>query len=252
METKAFPLSEVKAAGAKGEFEALVSVFGNVDRVRDRVHEGAFTKAIEEQPPPPVVWFHQWKIPPIGETIDWGSTSKGLTVKGRLFVDEEDDHEYARMVYTAMKSREGRPPALRQFSFAYDVDDAEESFEKGSRIRELKSLFPIHEVGPCLRGINEETGLVQAPKATSGFETFNGIYVPATWASSGNSDSYTFTVTKSTTTPEPDPPAPDPEPEPAPPAPEPTPSAEAKAIPAWRFPPRHATQPPVPSGGEKR
>lgn len=251
METKAFPLSEVKAAGAKGEFEALVSVFGNVDRVRDRVHEGAFTKAMAEQPPPPVVWFHQWTIPPIGETLDWGPTAKGLTVKGRLFVDDDDQHEYARMVYTAMKSREGRVPALRQFSFAYDVDDAEETFEKGARIRELKSLFPIHEVGPCLRGINEATGLVEAPKATPGFSDFNGIYVPTTWATNTTDQGFTVTVTKSTTT-TPDPePAPEPEPAPAPePDPEPTPEAEAKAIPAWRFPPQHATQTPVSSGGE--
>jgi HK97 family phage prohead protease len=252
METKAFPLSEVRAAGAKGEFEAIVSVFGNVDRVRDRVHEGAFTKAIAEQPPPPVVWFHQWRIPPIGETLDWGPTSKGLTVKGRLFVDEGDDHEYARMVYTAMKSREGRMPALRQFSFAYDVDEAEETFEKGARIRELKSLFPIHEVGPCLRGINEQTGLVEPPKAMPGYEAgFNGIYVPTSWVTNSTSDSFTFTVTKSTATEEPEP-EPEPEPTPEPEPEEPTPPAEAKAIPAWRFPPQHATQTPVSSGGVER
>ncbi len=251
METKAFPLSEVKASGQKGEFEALVSVQGNVDRVGDRVHPGAFAKALAEQAPPPVVWFHQWNIPPIGETIDWAETEKGMTIKGRLFVDDEDDHEYARMVYTAMKSREGRVPALRQFSFAYDVDVAENTFEKSERVRELKSLFPIHEVGPCLRGVNESAGLISAPKADNGFQQFNRIYVPNTWTdnTAGGTSTVSWTFEPKAEAPSPAP-APAPPNPPAPPAPEPvpptpTPVAETKAIPAWRFPPQHATQPQI-------
>lgn len=267
METKSFALSEVKAAGAKGEFEALVSVVDNIDRVGDRVLQGAFRKAIDEQPPPPVVWFHQWNIPPIGETLDWAEQAgKGLAIKGRLFVDDDDHHEYARMVYTAMKSREGRAPALRQFSFAYDVEEADTTFEKsGERVRELKALFPIHEVGPCLRGVNEATGLISAPKAqTPLFESnTTGIFVPSTWPGTAANSGYTVTVEpKASSAPAPTPnPAPTPEPgptaptpvPPAPPAPAPTPAAapaaEAKSIPTWRFPPQHATHP-TGSGGQ--
>ena len=41
------PVTEFKALGGKrGEFQALVSVFGNVDRGGDRVMPGAFAKTL--------------------------------------------------------------------------------------------------------------------------------------------------------------------------------------------------------------
>ena len=248
MESKALPLSEVKASGSKGEFEALVSVTGNIDFVGDRVHPGAFRKAIDTQAPPPVVWFHQWNVPPIGETLDWWEAEKGVVIKGRLFVDDDDDHQVARQVHAAMKSREGRPPALRQFSFAYDVEDSEETFEKGARIRELKSLFPITEVGPCLRGINESAGLLSAPKAAEPLQ--QTLWAPTSSFLGSTTSGQLWAVPSATATnvtsvwfPKalPAPPIPEPA-EPDPPGPD----TEAKAapdvqvIPAWRFPPLHA------------
>lgn len=259
MESKALPIAEVKAAGGKGEFEALVSVFGNIDSVGDRVHKGAFEKAVREQAPPPVVWSHQWGIPPIGETIDWAEKAGGLWVKGRLFVEDDDDHPVARQVYTAMKSRNGRPPALRQFSFAYDVEESEETFEKGKRVRELKSLFPVGEVGPCLAGINDQTQMLAAPKAQQ-LSFLPGQEAPYFWVSPGaiattGATTGTFWFPKAVSAPDDvpgnpdvpsDEPGPDPQPSepPASPAsPAPPPEQEAKAEPiklAWRFPPLHA------------
>lgn len=169
MDFKSFTVAEVKAAGKTGEFEALVSVFGNVDRQGDRVIRGAFKRAIGEQPPPPVYFAHNWAgmspQPPIGETLDWSEGRDGLKVKGRLFVDEGDPTEgLARQVYAAMKSRDGRPPALRQFSFAYDVGKAEFVEEDGQQVRELKEIFPVHEVGPCPVGANPDTRLISPAK----------------------------------------------------------------------------------------
>src|SRR5262245_27288416 len=122
---KSFGVESVQTLGeaGSGEFEALVSVFGNIDSDGDVVMPGAFSKAIDEQEPPAIVWSHHWGIPPIGETLDWSESDKGLKVKGALFVGEEDRHQFADMVYAGMKSRGGRPPALREFSFAYQIPE---------------------------------------------------------------------------------------------------------------------------------
>lgn len=167
MEQKAFQLSEVKTDGTKGEFEALVSVFGNVDSVGDRVHPGAFTKAISEQEPPPIYYAHNWlnRQPPIGQSLAWSEKAEGLVVKGKLFVDEDDHHALADMVYAGMKQRPGVPAALSQFSFAYDVEDSDYTFEQKSRVRELKSIFPVHEIGPCPKGVNSASALLNPPKS---------------------------------------------------------------------------------------
>jgi uncharacterized protein len=170
---KAFGVESVKTVGeaGSGKFEALVSVFGNVDSVKDRVLAGAFARAVKDSQPPPVVWSHHWMIPPIGETLDWGEADKGLKVQGALFVGAEDKHQYADMVYAAMKSREGRPPALREFSFSYDIPEGgqEQKTEtvdgRSMVVNDIKEFFPVHEVGPCLRGCNPATEMLMAPKS---------------------------------------------------------------------------------------
>lgn len=170
---KSFTVESIKAYGeaGSGQFEAVVSVFGNIDHVRDRVKQGAFARAVKDQLPPPVVWSHHWAVPPIGETIEWGEAQKGLSVKGALFVGADDKHQYADMVYAAMKSRDGRPPALREFSFSYEIpeggqEDVTESADgKTIVVHDLKELYPIHEVGPCLRGCNPATEMIHAPKS---------------------------------------------------------------------------------------
>jgi hypothetical protein len=167
---KSFAVESVQTFGeaGSGKFEALVSVFGNVDAVKDVVMDTAFNRAVKESDPPPVVWSHFWNIPPIGETLDWGPTDKGLSIKGELFVGADDKHQYADMVYAAMKSREGRKPALREFSFSYDIPDggAKMAEREGvGKVQELHELFPVHEVGPCLKGCNPATQLINAPKS---------------------------------------------------------------------------------------
>jgi hypothetical protein len=50
-----------------GEFEALVAVFGNVDKGGDRIMPGAFTKTLAawraSGDPVPVIWSHDWNTP---------------------------------------------------------------------------------------------------------------------------------------------------------------------------------------------
>lgn len=160
MELKSFPISKVKAIDAEepdGTFEAIVSVFGNVDSYGDRVEPGAFTETLKNDGLPAVVWSHQWTEPPIGATLAATETEEGLLVKGQLFIE---DNARAREIYAAMKhvGGDGQPP-LREFSFAYDILDGGWEVEDGEDIFSLKALRLI-EVGPCLKGVNDSTRLV--------------------------------------------------------------------------------------------
>ncbi len=167
METKQFPLTKVKAiddTNDAGTFEAIVSVFNNVDGYGDRVEPGAFTKTLQDDGLPAIVFSHQWGTPPIGATLEARETPEGLYVKGRLFIDE---NQTARETYAAMKNvgGDGRPP-LRQFSFSYDIVEAGWEVEGGEEIFSLKALDLI-EVGPCLKGVNDATRLIAVKSDTA-------------------------------------------------------------------------------------
>ena len=165
MHTKEFNAA-VKAAGEpdgldEGQFTAIVSVFGNVDTYGDVVLPGAFAddlKAWEESGDPiPVIWAHDWVDPfsHIGHVVKAEETPVGLKVTGQLDLDNPK----AVQVYRLLKGRR-----VKQFSFAYDVQDA--GFEKvdGEEVYALKRL-KLHEVGPCLVGVNQETELLAAKAA---------------------------------------------------------------------------------------
>jgi hypothetical protein len=177
METKSFPIAHLKALDANdeaGTFEAVVSIFGNTDYYGDRVYKGAFVDALKTGFPP-CVWTHQWGTVPIGVTKDMYEVDRaqldkllpdggfgpevtgGLYVKTGLFIA---DHEVARQVYAAMSAVGGDgKAALREFSFAYDIITGGWEVEDGEEHFALRALAPI-EYGPCLKGVNDRTGLV--------------------------------------------------------------------------------------------
>lgn len=142
--------------GITNRFEAIVSVFGNVDVQGDRVVKGAFAKSIGEWrakgDPIPVIWSHMWGDPfaHIGwaDPKDVVETDQGLKVIG--FVD--DDNPFAVQVYRLMKGRR-----VKEFSFAYDVRKERRSKDDGAN--ELLDLSII-EVGPALKGANPDTELL--------------------------------------------------------------------------------------------
>ncbi len=156
MKTKTFK-AHVKALddGEAGTFEALVSVFGNVDHAGDRVVKGAFSKSLqrwaESGDPIPVVFSHRWDDldAHVGKVLTAEETDGGLLVTAQL--DIEDDPAAAK-VHRLLKDRR-----IREFSFAYDVLD--EKQQNGAN--ELLELDVI-EVGPTLKGMNPETVLVGA------------------------------------------------------------------------------------------
>lgn len=154
MRTKqAFPLASFKASDrTAGTFEALVSVFGNVDHDNDIVHPGAFTdslKAWEDSGDPiPVIWSHEWDNPfaHIGKVTKAVETDAGLEIAGQLDMDKP----FAAQVYDLMAERR-----VKEFSFAYDVLDA----DRKDGIRHLKKLN-VWETGPTLKGANASTQLI--------------------------------------------------------------------------------------------
>lgn len=160
---KTYEISSFKAlpdeGDEKGRFEAIVSVFNNVDLQGDRVMPGAFEKSIaawrKSGDPIPIIWSHEWGDPfaHIGyanpndvEEMTGGKagTPDGLLVKGHLDVHKP----FASQVYDLMKDRR-----VKEFSFAYDVVHESMGDDKANELHELS----IIEAGPTLKGANPDT-----------------------------------------------------------------------------------------------
>ncbi len=185
MLTKTAPVTHVKAGPddglAEGQFEAFVSVFGNVDSYGDVVMPGAFTDTLAEWKasgnPIPVIWSHRYDDPDnhIGVALEAEERTiggkSGLWILGQLDID--DDAKKARQVSRLLKGRR-----VTQFSFSYDILDAgmAKSAELGDYY-ELRKLR-LFEVGPTLIGANQETELLGA-KAQQFLTQFRGLVADA-------------------------------------------------------------------------
>lgn len=173
-ETKSYPIAGLKAVDTEtGRFEAIVSVFGNVDLHGHRIDAAAFDDSIARWQasgdPIPVIFSHQWDdlssylgtvdpsevralepgdpdLPPA--IADFG----GLFVGGQLDTTEPEGRKAAKL----LKSR-----AVREFSFAYDVLDEAQADDGFLDLMELDLI----EIGPTLKGANPLTQLVSAKSA---------------------------------------------------------------------------------------
>ncbi len=171
--------ARLKAVGtddglADGQFEAIVSVFGNKDSYGDIVLPGAFTDTLAEWAasgdPIPSYWSHRMDDPDynIGEVLDAKELLPGdallpeaIKANGGLWVKVGMDLEggKAPQVYRLLKGRR-----VTQFSFAYDVVEGgmgQRKREDGSDeyFYELRKLT-LYEVGPTPLGANQETDLL--------------------------------------------------------------------------------------------
>ncbi|MEE6280154.1 HK97 family phage prohead protease [Georgenia sp. MJ170] len=167
MLVKSYPV-RIKAAGDNddGTFEAIVSVFGNVDSYGDVVVKGAFADTLDDWEtrgdPIPVYWSHRMDDPDylIGEVLEAREVDEGLWVKARLLLgDDEPVTSKARKVHGLLKRR-----LVTQFSFAYDVLDAGPAKHDGEDVFELRKLA-LYEVGPTPIGANQETELLAVKAA---------------------------------------------------------------------------------------
>lgn len=179
--------AQVKALEGEAEegvFEAIVSVFGNVDHYGDVVVPGAFKDSLAEWKasgdPIPVWWSHRMDDPSmnVGAVIDaeelepndaripdWADAhikeNGGLWVKGSIDTGA-DASDKALATYRLLKTRR-----VTQFSYAYDVLDSGWSKKDGVDAYELRKLH-IYEVSPTPIGANELTELISAK--TRGFK----------------------------------------------------------------------------------
>jgi len=153
-----------------GIYEAIVSVFGNVDYQGDRIIAGAFEKSLERWgssgDPIPVVFSHQWDNPDahVGEVLEAKElrpgapeltgtgleANGGLWTKFELYVDDPDEAAARRLA----KRLDRR--TIREFSFAYDVLEDRNGSDGATELLELDVI----EVGPTLKGANPATRLL--------------------------------------------------------------------------------------------
>jgi HK97 family phage prohead protease len=151
-QTKTFDLAVKSADGALGQLEAIVSVYGNVDRGNDRCVRGCFADSLArwrtKGRPLPFLWAHKWDVPPLGGVVEAEELTEGLWVKVQL--DMQD--QLARDVHR--KLTDG---TLGEFSFGYDLVD----WKMVGGVRELRAL-DLLEVSAVLVGMNPATRLVQA------------------------------------------------------------------------------------------
>jgi HK97 family phage prohead protease len=172
--TKSYGLTSFKAVGGdapQGTFEAIVSVFGVVDLVGDRVVLGAFDKSLQRWrdsgDPIPVIWSHEWDDPfkHIGSVVEAEELAPGdarlpaaikelggLWISGAIDVDE---NPLAKQVWGLLNARR-----VKEFSFAYDIPKGGErrASDGATDLVELELI----EVGPTLKGANQFTQLIGA------------------------------------------------------------------------------------------
>lgn len=140
---------------AEGQFDALVSVFGNVDAYGDVVMPGAFSRTLKEWEASgykiPVYWGHQMSDPDynIGEIVSAVETERGLQVRAQLDLDSPK----AAQVYRLLKG--GR---VKEFSFGYSVRDASWGELDGQEVYQLRDV-DLYEVSVVPVGANPETEL---------------------------------------------------------------------------------------------
>lgn len=178
MKVKSAPMTAFKQILGEptGTFEAIVSVFGNVDYAGDRVVKGAFAKSLDEWNSDgdeiPVIWSHQWQDPEmhIGGVQKAEERDEGLWVQAQLDVDESAT---AAHVWRLLSKRR-----VREFSFAFDIPPGGQKRQNGAN--ELLEVGLI-EVGPTLKGMNPDTQLLDAKsrRAARAAKAAGGLYLPA-------------------------------------------------------------------------
>lgn len=178
MLTKTMPALFKADGDAPGVFEAIVSVFNNVDLIGDVVLLGAFADVSKdaELEPVPVVWSHMWQDPMshIGKLLDHRELPPGDAMlpetlkllggwwtKGAVDLEPLDADGPNRLA--AQVSRLLAMRRVREFSFAYDILDGGSGERDGKRVFELRKL-DVFEVGPTLKGMNPATELIDAKR----------------------------------------------------------------------------------------
>lgn len=157
---------KAQATDPKGEFEAIVSVFGNRDLQGDVTDRGAFEKSLQAWKKSgnsmPVIFGHQW-----GNLDSWLGVYKemeeieaGLRMVGKLDIEE---HAPAKRAFQMMDHG-----ALNEFSYSGRVtkeERVERDGEDGPVVEYHLKEIDLWEAGPVFKGANPETQLLSVKSA---------------------------------------------------------------------------------------
>lgn len=151
---------QVRTDSTAGRVTALVSCFGNVDLMGDRVMPGAFADDLDEwifaRAPIPMIFTHDWGNldAHIGgwDPLLSHETAKGLELTGTLDLDDPPSAKVFRLLERG---------TLREFSFAYDIIEERRAPDGANELLKLH----IIEAGPTLKGANPDTELVSLKSA---------------------------------------------------------------------------------------
>lgn len=136
METKRIDV-ELKATA--GDLQAVFSTFGVADHDNDVTLPGAF----EDGAPVRLLPAHNWAHYMIGKGTIRTDNTRAL-FDGRFFLNTAEGRNW----YESIKADDGE---LQQWSYGFDVVDAEPGVFEGQPVRFLKKLR-VHEVSPVTLG----------------------------------------------------------------------------------------------------
>lgn len=159
----------LKSTGPSGQVTAIVNTGGVRDLQGDTMLYGCWRKVIMEQQKPSVCWAHDVtkilgsvihleELPPgslllpANQRAGGGrGTASGLLVRLQMQLKTQAGREAFILL-----GGEGDPPAVRQWSVQFDLDDkgAESDGKGGRNIREVAHLY---EVSPVLVGASPDT-----------------------------------------------------------------------------------------------
>ena len=143
METKKFitpiELKEAGKDGETGEFSAIFSTFNVIDLEGDVTLPGAFK---DGQAVKVSYWSHRWEDLPVGRGVIHADDEKAW-IDGKFFLNTDAGME----TYKTVKNLN----ELQEFSYGYDVNQADDGVFEGVPVRFLRALT-VHEVSPVFRG----------------------------------------------------------------------------------------------------
>lgn len=195
METKVVPFIEVKALETKGEFVGYGSTFGNVDHGGDMVVEGAFKRSLKQhvaEGTMPAMLFNHDMSEPIGHWTDIAEDSKGLRLKGQLWVGQgisKAEQAYQMLSHAGMKglsigyaTKSSEPDAKARCRKLTDLDIFEISpvampMNPRALISTIKSLKSIDGIGTIrdFEKLLRDVGLTQSEAKAFCAEGYKGL-----------------------------------------------------------------------------
>jgi HK97 family phage prohead protease len=150
-----WPMAELKQDIDTGEFEGYASVYDVVDGGADVVDPGAFAKALPDFMRDGFIsWHHAWDVPVAMPKAAY-EDDNGLFLAGRY-------HSTPKAQEARTIAAERHEAGLRTgLSIGYGVED----YAMEGKVRHLKTIHPLYEVGLVMVPMNREANVTGAKGA---------------------------------------------------------------------------------------